>query len=181
MPQVTIEAEVVKDERENPHNQAGLPGYNPREDPNNAAYEDPHPNVLTGSYIPNSGLLPSVPAAVDDPTSPFYSDPGASDMLHSHPANVLIEKDGNLIIRKTEVTISDKDGKEVKTTDVADDATLLASGNKVEVIDKAAEKETEKETEKASKEAAKARSEELDDNDKRSREVMANPKEEVKK
>ena len=179
MPQVTIEAEVVEDERDNPHNQAGLPNYNPREDPNNAAYEDPNPNVLTGSYIPNSGLMPSVPMAVDDPTSEFYQDPGKSDMLHASPNVVSVTPDGNVHVQQTTVEVA-KGERTVEVKSAPDDSVLLAAGNPSVINDP----EAEKTAKKASADAVSARKEELDANDLRSREVMANPsktEEEVKK
>ena len=42
-------------------------------------------------YIP--GLAPSVPLAVDDPTSPSYQNPGASDMMHMHIVHAIEAQD----------------------------------------------------------------------------------------
>lgn len=172
MTDVIVQGKPVEDDRKNPHNLAGLPGYDPHKDPNNAAYDEPNPNVLTGSYIPGSGLLPSIPPAVDDPTSEYYQNPAKSDFMHAAPSEVFVTPDGDLKMVQSKVTVV-KEKRDVEISEVPEDSVPLAAGNPAVIEDKDAEKEAKE----RSSEAAKARKEELAANDVRTGDIMGNPSE----
>lgn len=141
MTQVLVEGKEVAPKVDNKDNDPSLPGYDPKKDPNSAAYEEKNPNPQSENYI--HGLLPSTPLGVDDPTSPHYQNPAKSDFMHASPSEVYVNPDGGLHLIQSDVKVV-KEERTLNVTEVPKDATLLSAGNpvKVEVV-----KETKKETE----------------------------------